>query len=371
MGRFLILVLKRITKFGRELESWIVSLSAFVGLITFLPVALDLEDQMDERTLRAWEFLLEHEQTAWAFDSGKSELKAPDTYTSQEGEIEKSSGAVYRALELLNREFKGRLCAPWLIPMFQYFTGSTSRQCFFPSQARESLAQRYLQSVNLVGIELAKADLEKTDFSYADLSEANLKNANLLRANLKDAKLFNANLKNANLSRANLKDTRLYKANLKNADLSRANLKDAKLQSANLKDAKLQSANLKNADLSRANLENARLVDAALVNSELFEACMKDANLTDAELNKADLRKTDLTNANLNFADLSNTDFENTNVTNANMTGVIGLTAKQLKESCVSDPETPPKLQNQHTVDWNNQICGGGQSACERWKNGN
>ena len=321
MGRFLVLVLKRMNEFVRVVEPWGVFIGVIALILALMTFALELEDQRDERLFRAWDFLLEYDRNSRAYRIGES-----DVYTSP-------AGAVYQALEFLNRKVEGRLCSSLLKSMFQFFSGATNRECLFPSRARQSLAYRYITSVELTGIDLPEADLAYTDFSYTILSGANLENANLEGANLKYANLVGANLKYADFSEASL-----YYANL-------------------------GGANLKSANLGGVNLKNANLANAVLVNALFTFACMENADLTDAELHTASLYQANLTNAELKNVDLSNVSFKKTNVTNANMTEAIGLTPKQLKEACVSDPKMPPKYKIQSTIDWENQKCDGNLST--------
>ena len=285
----------------RGFEPWGIFLAILGLLITLTAFLIEMEDRQAERTFRAWEFVLENERVAQAYDAKRGET------------LPAYGSANAQAIVFLNREFEGRFCTGWLEPVFRWLTGDTRRRCLLPSKQRSSLESRYLRGVHFEDVDLAYADFYK-----ADLASANLKGTNLMRARLGKADLSDAMLQGANLVRAMLNGAALEDANLERAELTRANL-----FGADLRDAHLEGANLTRARLRKANLRDATL---------------RHAVLAEADLSGADLTMTDIAGARMREA--------------------RNLTRQQLERACVSEDEPPPELpEDIPSIDWSDRPC--------------
>ena len=294
-------IARAVQGFMRGFEPWGIFLAILGLLITLTAFLIEMEDRQAERTFRAWEFVLENERVARAFDARRGETLP--TYGS----------ANAQAIVFLNREFEGRFCTGWLEPVFRWLTGDTRRRCLLPSKQRSSLESRYLREVHFGDVDLAYAN-----FYRADLSDANLAGANLMWARLSKANLSDAMLQGANLARAILNDAVLEDANLEGADLTRARLIEA-----DLRDAHLEGANLTRAKLKKANLRDATL---------------RHAVLAEADLSGADLTMTDIAGARMREA--------------------RKLTRQQLERACVSEGEPLPELpEDIPSIDWSDRLC--------------
>jgi uncharacterized protein YjbI with pentapeptide repeats len=138
--------------------------------------------------------------------------------------------------------------------------------------------------------------------------------ANLAERDLTTQDLSNVVLRRADFRAAKLERAALWRADLTEADLSRASLTAADLQEAILDGANLQDANLERASLREAKAQGSRFARA---------------QLRFADLKRCDLTGSDLTEASLDQADLSG----------ALLTGVVGLTRRQI-ESAIVDGHT-------------------------------
>ena len=221
---------RRVHRFVRDFEPWgifLTLLGVAFALFTFL---YELEDRQVERTIRAWQLVLD----------------VPSAGSSRRG-----------TFEYLNREFNGFVCGPPVQWASRLLTGNRGRGCLFPPKERESLAGIDANGANLNGADLTDADLTGTRLMGAHLVDAHLIDADLTAARLVDADLTRADLTNADLLDANLRD-----ADLSGADLTRVNLTSAVLTRTNLTGATLTDANLTRATLWRTLLDQ-RQLDAA------------------------------------------------------------------------------------------------------------
>jgi pentapeptide repeat protein len=117
------------------------------------------------------------------------------------------------------------------------------------------------------------------------------------------------------------------------ADLAGANLAGTNLSSTNLAMANLKGTNLPGADLTGANLAGASL---------------KGANLAGADLKRADLSGTDLSGTNLAGADLTGANLGSADLRKTRLTGVKGLTCKQVR---AAKTDRPTKLSDVEECD--------------------
>jgi uncharacterized protein YjbI with pentapeptide repeats len=175
------------------------------------------------------------------------------------------------------------------------------------------------------------------------LLDSNHRPFELFRADLSDRWLPQVDLHKANLSLANLS-----KANLNQANLSHANLSGATLSGADLSDADLSYADLSGeTDLINTILTRAKLNGAKLTGTTLFFANLSDANLSHADLSGANLSDPRVSAANVsrnthfivNDANLSRADLSGANLSGATLSGVQGITQRQLDAAC-GDPNT-------------------------------
>ena len=152
----------------------------------------------------------------------------------------------------------------------------------------------------------------------------------------------------------------LRRANLAGADLDGAELADVILGGdiertatgtsspnldlgANLSGASLRAATLADAALAGADMSNIQGADAILAGATLRCADLRYAWLPDSDLRGADLISADLFGAHLSGADLGEARLFNAVLSSATLSGVKGLTQRQLDEACV-DPGRPPHL---------------------------
>jgi len=156
----------------------------------------------------------------------------------------------------------------------------------------------------------AQLDLLKgASLDFVDCKNAIAYGAFLARANLRKAHFERANLKYANLNGA-----KMVKAYLEETDFSWAHLEGADLSWAHLEGADLSKAHLEGADLSKAHLEGADLSGAHLKGADLSGAVLMKAKLEFVAFGKYSTAK-GIKKTDLRFANLS---------------GVTGLTQKQL-----------------------------------------
>ncbi len=297
----------------------IIAVSALLlDVMTFI---IDIEDKQSERLFSAWRYVIENDRLTRDY-MANSYLTAPvvsnrNTEWVLENNRSDVGGATFRALELINREVEGNLCASWLQPIFRWLSGSVHRYCIIPARQRDSLANRYLPHHDLTGIILDNAEFTGTCFKSSVFTLASLRNADF-------------------------RETVLCETNFFGSDLS-------------------------NSDFSDSDLANAHLSSAYLVGAELSGANLRNANLYDANLAEAKLTRADLTNSYLNLAilvrsNLENATFCNTNVSGADFSEVIGLKYQQLKGMCIWKGFAPPKLPNTGKLtmtngDWKTKLC--------------
>jgi hypothetical protein len=118
----------------------------------------------------------------------------------------------------------------------------------------DSMAESFLDYVDLSGVDLSGADL-----SNVNLRNLTLEDANLSGANLRDAIIWGVTLDGANLNGANLSSCLLVASGLE-----RATLTAARLEMANISHTILQHADLRRADLTYAVFSGTILKDANL-----------------------------------------------------------------------------------------------------------
>ena len=116
-------------------------------------------------------------------------------------------------------------------------------------------------------------------------------------------------------------------------DLRGANLRGADLAGADLREADLSGAILMGADLYKANLSAARLAKAKLASADLSRATLIATDLTSADLEGADLSSADFSQAKLMKASLTGANLVGASLEDADLSGVVGLTRKQLSET--------------------------------------
>lgn len=126
---------------------------------------------------------------------------------------------------------------------------------------------------------------------------------------------------------------------LRRADFSAANLERATLWRADLGEANLSGASMIAADLKEVVLDGANLQDAILERARLFGARAHGCRLARAQLRLADLTKCDLTGSDLTDASLDRTD-----LSGAVLTGVVGLTRRQVESAIVDGHTQLPAL---------------------------
>ena len=134
-------------------------------------------------------------------------------------------------------------------------------------------------------------------------------------------------------------------ANLSGVDLCEAELSSANFYSADLSESKLLEANLSNAILMRVNLSNAILFRANLSEAYFNSVDLSNATLASANLSRTTLAFVNLSNAELSGANLSDAELTSVNMTGVNLSGVTGLTQRELNRSHAI-PDKPPRLDN-------------------------
>ena len=112
------------------------------------------------------------------------------------------------------------------------------------TESPPALAERNLDTVNLV----------RTDLSMLEMPGASLRHTGLRGADLSSTDLSGADLRGADLRRACLRCANLRGADLRGADLTRADLSKANVRGAKLDRARLAGANLTGTRLARRQL---------------------------------------------------------------------------------------------------------------------
>ena len=124
-------------------------------------------------------------------------------------------------------------------------------------------------------------------------------------------------------SKPSLRPFNLFHADLKKKHLVKANFQWTDARRAHLQGSYLEEADLSDAELSDANLQGAKLSGAILHRAKLNGANLQCADLTSTKLGEAELNGTQV-----HFVDLSK---------------AIGLTQKQIYQSCVNKQTKLPK----------------------------
>jgi hypothetical protein len=139
------------------------------------------------------------------------------------------------------------------------------------------LREGVLRGGDLHGAHLEHADLRRAHLEYADLRGAHLEQAELFQAHLEHADLRGTHLEHAALVMAHLECIDLRWAHLEHATLVGAHLENASLDEANLKGTNLGDAHLKDARLTRAHLEGADLTGVEGLTQKQIEEALGDA----------------------------------------------------------------------------------------------
>ena len=246
---------KTVHRFVHEIERYSLVFAALSVLAVCATMGVDLADRQSERTLRAWQIVRGY--VGEVVETGGNRR------------VGASPSSLRQALEYLNRDFDGFVCASWFTKFFETVTGDSRRKCLFPRKAQESLTGLDVPTSQLDNVYLPGAKLEAVTLYLSSLRGACLWNANLTVANLKGADLSNSDLSYAILSHAKLEEFGEpgkigIHSDLTGADLTGADLSDATLEKANL-----GSAILVNTDLAGANLMGAK----NLRQEQLDQAC--------------------------------------------------------------------------------------------------
>ena len=265
----------------RNFEPWGLVLT-FIGLLVALTtIMIDLEDRQSERIFRAW-------QVVRGFET---------EHLESDVSVGASGSSLRQALEFINRDFDGFVCAGWIRWTSELLTGNTDRECLFPRKLGGSLSKLNAPAVDLSGVNLSDASLMGAYFPRADLTRANFRDAFLWNADLSGADLTEARFTNADARYADLRQAILTNASFIGVDLLGANLTDA-----NLTQASFRAANLREANFSGAKVQSTHLRDADLSGANLTEANFSGSNLTGADLTSADLQGAYLTQRQLDSA---------------------------------------------------------------------
>ncbi|MXW48413.1 MAG: pentapeptide repeat-containing protein [Gammaproteobacteria bacterium] len=229
----------------KVLEPWGILLAALALLATTVQLRWDLDDRVQERTVRAWQLLT----TPAPGNSGK-----------------------IAALEYLNGE-DGVFCLGWIKFATEWMFNGHHSDCYIVLKRREPLIGIDLSTVNDCNSVNSFPDesvfLAGVNLQFANLTGAKLNGISLIGAKLAQAIMFNSSLCYAKLIRADLSGALLIEANLSDAALDGANMTDT-----NLTDAVLVGADLTDADVSGADLSGAVLVGTRnLVSEQLDSAC--------------------------------------------------------------------------------------------------
>ena len=247
LGRLAVWLARGTHRVVRELEPYSLVFAALSVLAVSATMAVDLSDRQSERTFRAWQVVRGY---------------VPQVVESNaDGSVGTSSSSLREAVEYLNRDFDGFLCAAWLKPVFATVTGDLRRTCFFPRKVKESLAGLLAPVTEIGNVFLPRADLEGAELYLSNLAGACLLRTDLDMADLRTTDLMDADLSGATLNNASLS---AYGSFPLGADLSRADLSDAIL-----KDADWDHAILVDTDLTRADLRGAK----NLLQVQFAEAC--------------------------------------------------------------------------------------------------
>ena len=161
---------------------------------------------------------------------------------------------------------------------------------------------------------LRDSDLVKGRFAGADFGRSDLFGARLVEADLTDASIDHAGLRTADLSRAKMSGVNGYRADFTGAKLVGADLGKAEMARAILRWADLSDANLAKAELQRAVLQGAQMARTNLAGADLARAHLGDGSLPGANLTDADMYLT--------------------RVEGVDLSGVTGLSQRQIDAAC-------------------------------------
>jgi uncharacterized protein YjbI with pentapeptide repeats len=139
------------------------------------------------------------------------------------------------------------------------------------------------------------------------------------------------------------RDAEGTRADFKGKTLRGLDLRGMKLQSVSFAHSDLRGADLSGADLGYANLYRASVQKAILCNADLAHACFCMADLSEANLRGAILRNAEFVRGNLSQADVTGADFRDATLSGADLSGVVGLTAAQLRDTYIAI-DNPAKL---------------------------
>ena len=273
--------LRRSDRLVRNFEPWGLVL-AFIGLVIALTtILIDLEDRQSERIFRAW-------QVVRGF-----EIRDNGTDSS----VGASGSSLRQALEYLNRDFDGFVCARWVGWASGLLTGNVVRECLFPVKVGESFSGLNAPEVSLFNIDLRDASLIGATLVHADLRHANFSDAFLSEADFSGADLRDARFTNAYAPYTEFKHAILTEASLIRSEFHGANFAEANLTQANFAEA-----NLSTADFSGARFQNTHLNGADLSDATLIDVNFSASNFTDVDLTRADLQGAYVTQVQLDSA---------------------------------------------------------------------
>lgn len=228
-----------------------------------------------------------------------------------------------------------------------------------------------LPGVNFDGTRLCWAKLDHARLNKASFEDVNFYAANLWDAKLREAWMERVNCSHADLGNSDLTDSWLLGADLRWADLWHSNLNGAFLMGADLSNLQTMSGcSARGINLWKARLINASLGDpvhkqlvsearsikfrSSGISKDLGKIKEKLKELEDnkkqeiVDLQGAYLREANLSNAylwnvRLDGADLSEAILERTNLIGVDLSGVTGLTPKQIEAAIIDESTILPR----------------------------
>lgn len=184
----------------------------------------------------------------------------------------------------------------------------------------------------------------QVDWSECRKRQIILSGSNLDGANLYDAEFSGTDLSNSILDGANLQKTTLIRTSLAKASAVGANLSRIEAYRADMNGLKAKNALFVAAEMQRANLRDAYLVGADFSKAELGRVNFENSNISDVSFRLANLSRANLIHAKLGGSvDMEGAFMFRTHIEGVDLSGVTGLTQKQLDMTCGNEATKLPK----------------------------
>jgi len=271
------------------------------------------------------------------------------------------SGSFLVGIDLINVRIDGSDFSGAYLERTGFLKNESLRNVILDSQDLTSVdfSDGRFRGADLRGAEVENASFFEAKLPYAIITDKNLSEKNFYDADLSNSLLWRNNFSGSNMIESDISDaflientfisTNISGSYAKNANFSNSDLSDAKFIYSNLNGAIFFSTLLKNATFTLAGLRRANFDSAYLDGAKLSRAIASDAsfqnarligaNLASAFLERSNLSDADLTDANLRGAILREAKMDRVILDGADLTGAVGLTQIQLKDT-VGDDQT-------------------------------